>query len=415
MMAEWAEKKGINLLGTADFTHPLWFRQLKNELKEVSPGVYKLHSQKGKEITRFIISGEISSIYKQGNKQRRTHNLILVPNFIAAEKIIVALQKRGANLQSDGRPIIGLSSQELAELVFSCDPNCLLIPCHIWTPWFSLYGSRSGFDSIQECFGSLEKQIFAIETGLSSDPAMNWQIKELQSRQIVSFSDAHSPAKIGREATIFKSKNDQQSIFSYQDLVEAIKNSPRANWYISATIEFYPEEGKYHYDGHRNCQIRRSPKETGQKGTLCPVCGKPLTLGVLYRVKQLACEEIAPLQKKIGDVAFQFDPRGNRPPYVTLVPLSEIIAEVEGVTTTTKKVQQIYQEMISRLGSEFYILLESPLEKIKSLFGQRVGEGIEKVRKRQIVIEPGFDGVFGKVKIWQEEKKEDQEQQMAFF
>lgn len=408
-MAQWALKKGVNLLGTADFTHPLWFREIKTKLKEVFPGIYQLKTAPS---PYFVISGEISSIYTQNGQQHRIHNLVLPPNFSAAEAIIKALEKRGANLHSDGRPIIGLSSIQLAELVFSTAPEAIIIPCHIWTPWFSLYGSRSGFDSLKECFGPFSEKITAIETGLSSDPTMNWQIEELTNRQIVSFSDAHSPIKIGREATVFEGEKET---FSFSALKAGLENK-EGGLKILFTIEFYPEEGKYHYSGHSRCQVRRSPEEIQKQGNLCPVCGKPLTLGVAYRVYQLAKKTISSVKKEKNGVVFQYHPDGSRPPFVTLVPLVEIIAEAEQSTPTSQKVISLYEEMITQLGDEFSILLDTPLEKLTSLFGPRIGEGIEKVRKREIFIEPGYDGVFGTVKIWSEQEKEvKKENQMSLF
>ena len=365
---------------------------------------------------RFVLTSEISSIYTQDGKARRIHNLIIAPNLATVEKINSQLRKQGANLNSDGRPIVGLSSKEIAGLVFSANPNCLLIPCHVWTPWFSLYGSKSGFDSIDECFGEFSRQILSIETGLSSDPGMNWQIKELENKQIVSFSDAHSPSKIGREATVFVSQDKDGLSFSYQDLVSALKTLPQTNWQIGKTVEFYPEEGKYHYSGHRKCQICYSPQEVKEKGALCPVCGRSLTLGVTFQVEKLSTVKVIPQTKEINGLVFQSNPQKKRPPYVTLIPLLEIIAQVENRGVNTKGVGEIYQQMIVQLGNEFNILLKTRLEKISSLFGQRISKAIEKVRKRQITIKPGFDGVFGEVKIWQEqEEQKAKEEQMILF
>jgi len=413
VMARWAQKKGIHLLGTGDFTHPLWFRELKEKLEESQPGIYRFKEGDDRE-TMFVINGEISSIYTEGGKQRRIHNLVFVPDFPTAEKIIAALERQGANLQSDGRPIIGLSARQLLDLILNVDRRCFLIPCHIWTPWYSLYGSQSGFDSLEECFGQLSEQVTAIETGLSSDPVMNWGVEELKTRQIVSFSDAHSPANLGREATVLGSRNQGEN-FSFADLAAALKGEKQASWQIVGTIEFYPEEGKYHYDGHRACSIRRSPSETRQKGTLCPVCGKPLTLGVAYRVSQLSTHEPAVEKREINGAVYHFDPQKIHPPYVTLVPLMEIIAEAEQSGSKSKTVQELYEKLVHQVANELSLLLEVPLEKIVSFGGPKIGEGIEKVRKRQIVIEPGFDGVFGTVKIWGEKEEKAAEQQMSLF
>ena len=257
----WASKKGIDIIATGDWTHPLWFREIQSLLKEVSPGLFTLKQKlpEQKREVRFLLSTEISSIYSQGGQTRRVHNLIFSPSIETSAKIIAALQKQGCNLMADGRPIIGLSSIKLLELVLLIDPNCLFIPAHAWTPWFSIFGSKSGFNSIKECFGDLEKHIYAIETGLSSDPAMNWQISELDNRSILSFSDAHSGPKLGREATVFATINNEQLTtdkIQYIDIANAIKQKVDSKLKIAYTIEFFPEEGKYHYTGHRACGIK---------------------------------------------------------------------------------------------------------------------------------------------------------------
>jgi len=308
---EWAKRKGIGLVATGDWTHPLWMREIKSSLEEIGNGLLKLKSQNSNLKTDgdgplFLLATEVSSIYSQGGKLRRIHTLIWAPTIVTADKINKELINRGANLIADGRPVIGLSSIQVAEMVFSIDPTCLIIPAHAWTPWFSLYGSESGFDSIDECFGQFSKYIYAIETGLSSDPAMNWRIKELDSRSIVSFSDAHSGPKLGRETTVF----DLEEL-SYEAIRQAImeptlniedKNlSPNQ---IAFTIEFYPEEGKYHYTGHRNCGVKQMPSETRKNGTICPVCGRKLTVGVMHRVDELAgrSEEELRIKKKPFDL-----------------------------------------------------------------------------------------------------------------
>jgi len=403
-MARWGTKKGIDLLATADWTHPLWLKELKANLKEVSPGIFALKNADDNFNTRFILSTEISSIYSQGGKLRRIHNLVFAPNFTVVEKINAELLRRGCNLMSDGRPIIGLSSRDLVELVLGVDRDCMVIPAHIWTPWFSLFGSQSGFDSLKECFADMSQNIYAIETGLSSDPAMNWRIKELDSRSIVSFSDAHSPEKLGREATIFRqnqSKNSKLEI-SYRDIVEAIKG--RGEWTIDSTIEFYPQEGKYHYSGHRNCGVSQSPSETKKLGSVCPVCGKKLTIGVMQRVEDLASRPAG------------FRPKG-RPPYQMLVPLMEILAETLNTQVTSQPVKREYERLIQSFGSEFNVLLWTEIEKIAKISSEKVALAIDKVRRGDLIIKPGYDGVFGQVKIWSDlsvEKKE-KNKQMALF
>ena len=287
-MAFWAFKKGLDLLSTGDWTHPLWIREIKQSLEEKEEGLFGLKSQNSK--IRFLLSTEISSIYTQNGKVHRIHNLIFSPNVEVCEKINAELRKRGCNLNSDGRPIIGLSSEALCELVFSISDKAMIIPCHIWTPWFSLYGSNSGYDLINDCFGEFTSKIYGVETGLSSDPYMNWQIKELDNRSILSFSDAHSLPKMGREATVFTIKDDKSNLKSitYDDICLAIMQDKKAKLKIGYTIEFYPEEGKYHYNGHRNCNYVQTPKNSRIEGTICPVCKRQLTVGVMHRVEDLA-------------------------------------------------------------------------------------------------------------------------------
>lgn len=398
VMAEWAAKKGIDLIGAGDWTHPIWLRELQANLTEAGDGIYQYQGLK----TKFLLSTELSCIYSQGGKSRRIHLIILAPGFAAVEKINRELTLRGANLLSDGRPILGLSSQSLTDLILSADEKCLVIPAHAWTPWFSLYGSMSGFDSIEECFGEFSKNIYAVESGLSSDPAMNWRIEELVNRAIVSFSDAHSPAKLGREATVFQAQSSMQKAESltYKNIYDAIAGNS-GDWGIAHTIEFYPEEGKYHYTGHRNCQVVYSPNETRKLGTTCPVCGKPLTVGVMSRVEHLAKMEIeTETEKDKFGVRWIKNRQVVRPPYAMLVPLMEILAESLESTPASQKVSNLYEQLNGSLGGEFKILLETEIEDIKRIAGEKAAEGVAKVRGGDIAIEPGYDGVFGKVKIW---------------
>lgn len=392
-IAKWARKKGIDLVGTADWTHPLWLRELKGNLVEAGEGVFA--SRTDPQGPKFILSTEISSIYSQGGKGRRIHNLILAPSFAVVEKINTALRNRGANLMSDGRPIIGLSARDLAELVLEVDKDCLIVPCHVWTPWFSLYGSQSGFDSIQECFGEFAANIYAIETGLSSNPAMNWRVEELDSKSIISFSDAHSPSKLGREATVFELPDGKQP--SYFAVKKSIIEQR-----ITKTIEFYPEEGKYHYTGHRNCGVKQSPEETKKLGATCPVCGKKLTVGVMHRVEELASRPA------------DYQPP-NRPPYKMLVPLMEILAESLGTAVSSQNVLNEYNKLSNTFESEFVVLLNTPIEEIVKISGEKVAEGIKKVRDGNIVVEPGYDGVFGIVKIWPTTEKTETVGQMSLL
>ncbi len=440
---DWAKRKGIMLMTTGDWTHPLWIREIKQNLEETGTGLLKLKDQSpaggskikdtwGENIKAnsidplFLLTTEISSIYSQGGRLRRIHNLIWSPSIATADKINKELLNRGANLSSDGRPIVGLTSIQIAELVLSVDPECLIVPCHIWTPWFSLYGSESGFDSIDDCFGSYAKYIYAVETGLSSDPAMNWRIKELDSRSIVSSSDAHSGPKLGREATVFELQE-----LGYKAIREALTNrgeSVNANK-IAYTIEFHPEEGKYHWTGHRNCGIKQTPAETKKKGVVCPVCGKKLTIGVMHRVEQLAgrSEEdlhlsVVSKQLSEGKTTVKMtssSAQPTRPPYVMLVPLQEILSEALGGMPTGQVVQNEYKKLTDGFGGEFEVLLNTDIKKIKNISGERVGEAVEKVRNNDMSVDPGYDGVFGKVKIWKEkdteDKKAETKEQMSLF
>jgi uncharacterized protein (TIGR00375 family) len=430
-MAQWGVYKGIDLLGTADFTHPLWFRELQSGLEEAGKGLYQLKQRgeiKGtvaqKEDTdrelRFLLSTELSCIYSQDSQQRRIHLVVLAPSLETVEKINQALASKGIKLMSDGRPIMGMSAQQLMGLILAIDENCIFIPAHIWTPWYSLYGSRSGFDSIEECFGEFADNVTAIETGLSSDPAMNWRIAELENRAIVSFSDAHSPEKLGREATIFEGE------LSYQGVVEALRwpflrQPKKPLTKVVGTIEFYPEEGKYHYTGHRNCNIRHSPQDSVRLGTTCPVCGKPLTVGVMHRVEELASKDWdLKSETQTSDVGVRWIqyPGKKHPPYVMLVPLMEIIAEAKGQGVNTQGVKNDYLALINQVGSEFEILLKTKLSGLEKVAGARVVEGIKKVRAGDLVIEPGYDGVFGTVKIFGEDERMETEElggQMELF
>jgi uncharacterized protein (TIGR00375 family) len=435
---EWAKRKGIGLVATGDWTHPLWMREIKTNLEETGTGLLKPKFQISNfkfqidEGPYFLLATEVSSIYSQGGRLRRIHNLIWVGKIETAEKISKALIARGCNLLSDGRPIIGLTSQQVAELVFSIDPTCLIIPAHAWTPWFSLYGSESGFDSIEECFGNYAKNIYAIETGLSSNPVMNWRIKELDNRSIVSFSDAHSGAKLGREATVF-----ELSELSYTTIrnaiiekqansqVSGVRCQVSGSNTISYTIEFYPEEGKYHYTGHRNCQVKQSPEETKKKGMTCPVCGRKLTIGVMYRVEQLAGrteEELGIRKRELGKMSVKgifSEAFPAKPPFVMLVPLQEILAEAIGGLPTSKNIQNEYQKLTDVFGSEFRVLLEMSLPEIAKISGEKVSEAVGKVRTGEIMVDPGYDGVFGIVKIHSkesgEEKSEKKKDQLSLF
>lgn len=382
-LAKWAKIKGIKVLGTGDFTHPEWLKNLKEKLEPAETGLFKL--KKTDSGVRFVLTSEISCIYAKAASTRKIHIIVFAPSFPAVEKINAHLGWIG-NLKSDGRPILGLDAKELAKIVLTADPNCLVVPAHAWTPWFSIFGSKSGFDSIEECFEEYSKYIFAIETGLSSDPQMNWRLSALDKIALISNSDSHSPSKIGREANVFDTE------ISYPGIAEAIKSkNPRKFLY---TVEFFPEEGKYHFDGHRLCNVSLAPKESKKYNNICPNCGKLLTIGVLNRVEELA-------DRKEGS-----KPEGAIP-FKSLVPLVEIIAEVLGVLPGAKRVDIEYQKLIEKFGSEFEILLNASYDDLKLAGLPEIAEGIKRVRERKIFVEPGYDGVYGKVRIFSKEEKKD--------
>ena len=382
----WARKKGISLIGTGDFTHPVWREELKERLVSEGNGLYRLRDVYVKEEsrkfpgegTRFVVSGEISSIYKKNGKTRKVHNVILLPSLETADAMAQRLEKIG-NIHSDGRPILGLDSHDLLEMMLDVCPEGLLIPAHIWTPHFSVLGAKSGFDSVEECFEELAPYIHALETGLSSDPAMNWRISKLDRYQLVSNSDAHSPSKLGREANLLDID------CSYEGLYRAIQTGEG----LEGTVEFFPEEGKYHFDGHRKCGVSLSPVEAERLGGICPVCGKKLTMGVDHRVEQLA-DRAEGFVKKDGKK------------YESLVPLPEVISACMGYSTASKKVQGCFEQMIQTLGTEFDILRNVPSEDIKSCAGERIAEGIENVRTGKVKRIPGYDGEYGKIQLFDE-------------
>jgi len=409
-MAEWARLKGIDLLGTSDFTHPLWLREAKTFLEEAGEGIYQVKGTAPPGGPKFIFSTEVACIFKQGEKGRRIHLVILAPSLEVVEKINLSLAGRGVNLLSDGRPIMGMSARNFTEIVLSVSEDALVIPAHCWTPWFSLFGSESGFDSLEECFGDLSPYIYGVETGLSSSPAENWRLSQLDQCQILSFSDAHSPAKMGREVTVF----DLEEV-SYKNVLAAIKGKEKAK--ILSTIEFYPEEGKYHWTGHRNCKVCQSPKETKRLGSVCPVCGRKLTIGVMHRVETLA-DRPPESKEEISSSGLRLikDPKGKRPPFVMMVPLLEILTEALGFQSASQKVVAEYHRLVENFQGEFNVLLKVPFSELEKITSAPVVEAIKKVRGGEIVVEPGYDGVFGVVKIWQEEKKKEKEtEQISLF
>ena len=373
-MARWCKIKGITVVGTGDFTHPIWFRELKLKLKPNDRGLYTFGG------IHFMLTVEVSNIYPQGGRLRKIHNIILAPSLEVVERINAVLGRFGS-LMADGRPTLTLPSSKLVEYVMEVSPDCMIVPAHTWTPWFSLFGSNSGFDSLQECFGDQLRHIAAVETGLSSDPPMNWRLSQLDRVMLVSNSDAHSPAKLGREANVFEAEPD------YFELMRILREKDTSKFLY--TVEFFPEEGKYHYDGHRNCNTRLTPKESKALGDRCPVCKRPLTVGVMHRVEDLADREDG------------YVPAGAVP-YRNLIPLEEIIAEAMGAQPGTGGVREEYFKLCARLGGEFAILLDLPLDELAKHAPPKIVEGVARVREGRVEIKPGYDGTYGEIHIFGE-------------
>jgi len=376
----WAQLKGISVIGTGDFTHPEWFAELREKLEPSGEGLFKLRDTSGagdvpdscKSDVSFILQAEISSIYKKNDRTRKVHSIVLAPGLKEAERINRRLDAIG-NISSDGRPILGLDAKALLEIVLEASEDAMLIPAHAWTPHFSVFGAVSGFDSLEECFEELTPHIYAIETGLSSDPPMNRRLSALDNITLISNSDAHSPQKLGREANVFSTDS------SYPAMMEALKTRKG----FEGTIEFFPEEGKYHLDGHRNCGVRLEPEETVKNHFICPVCGRRLTVGVMHRVSELA------------------DRKGPRKEnFRSIIQLQEIVAECEGRGVNTKGVQSKYFSLLVALGPEFGILLDADIKDIETAGGEKLAEAISKMRAGDVFIAPGFDGEFGTVNIF---------------
>lgn len=395
----WANLKGIDVIGTGDCTHGEWVKILQKELVEAAEGLYKLKGEKNSPY--FILTGEISSIYKQGKLTRRVHTLFFVPDFKTLIKINQKLGKIG-NIRSDGRPILGLSAKELAKIILEANKKCLVVPAHIWTPWFSLLGSKSGFESIEECYEELSPFIKVVETGLSSDPPMNWQVKDLDKVTLISNSDAHSGPNLGREANVFELKN-----VSYSSLYKALTTKDRAKF--KYTVEFFPEEGKYHWDGNRSKGISLSPEETSQLRLKNPSLAKKMTIGVESRVQRLANRPpfVSKNQGGVKNVYLSgkpVPPPAWGIPYLNLVPLAQIIAEAMGVGVGSKTVESQYFKILNQGGTEFKVLVDLNSQELEKIAGKRIAEGIIKVRQGNISIEPGYDGVYGKVRVFDEDK-----------
>ncbi len=403
MLDFWARRKGISLLGTGDFTHPAWRQMLRDQLCEAEEGLYRLKAEHaaadpfappGAEEPRFVVSGEISSIYKQDGRVRKVHNVILLPSLEAAETLSKKLESIG-NIHSDGRPILGLSSHDLLDVTLNACPEAVFIPAHIWTPHFSLFGAFSGFDTIEECFSDLTPHIRALETGLSSDPSMNWRLSALDRFTLVSNSDAHSPAKLGRELNFIGAP------LSYSGLKSALEHGPSGGFL--GTAEFFPEEGKYHFDGHRACGVCLAPEEAANLNNLCPVCGKRMTMGVYHRVMQLA------------DRPENCSKPASAAPFERLVPLAEIIAAVTGSSSASAKTQARYEALVHTLGSELTILRSLPVEAIERAAGKALAEGIRRMRAGEITLSPGFDGEYGRVQLMNEDELRALTGQMTFL
>ncbi|MET9064705.1 endonuclease Q family protein [Streptosporangium sandarakinum] len=383
----WARRKGVTLMGTGDLTHPVWFERLSESLVPAEPGLFRLREEIDRDVARtlppnlasaevrFMLSTEVSTIYRRGDRTRKIHHLVYMPDFAAAERFNRELAKVG-NLAADGRPILGLDSRDLLETVLDSGEGAYLVPAHVWTPWFGVFGSKSGFDTVEECYGELSDHIFALETGLSSDPAMNWRVSALDRYRLVSHSDAHSPPMVARETTVFETDLD------YFAVLDALRTGDG----YAGTVEFFPEEGKYHVDGHRGCGVRMTPRETRERGGRCPVCGRPLTVGVLSRVEDLADR-----------------PEGARPAGVpgfrSLVPLPEIVGEILGVGSKTKKVAREIDDLTAALGPELAILQDVPVDDI-AVHSPPLAEAVGRLRRGEVIRDPGYDGVFGSIRFF---------------
>ena len=386
-IVKWSEIKGVDITSCADFTHPAWFKELKNNLVEDSnSGLYKLKDSKTN--VRFIISTEVACIYRQGGKTRRIHLCLLAPSLEVAEKINKSLENRGAKLAADGRPILGMSAKDVLNILLEVDERCMMIPAHAWTPWFAVFGSKSGFSSLKECFEDLTPHIKAVETGLSSDPSMNWLLSELDAITLISNSDAHSGPNIGREANVFDLKEK-----SYDHIVNIISKKDKKRFLY--TIEFYPEEGMYYYDGHRSCNFSCSPSESARYNSICPKCKKKLTVGVLSQVHELADlkEKDVNMKKHIG--------------YKSIIPLPNIIADYYGFGKGSKKVNNLYMDIIQKGGNEFNVLLELKKEELNKIMPEILANAILDMRDNNVKLIPGFDGQYGSISLFSEKDRKN--------
>ena len=392
-LALWAAKKGIAVVGAGDFTHPAWLNELRTKLVRAEPGLFQLRPALKRKISsslgravdvRFMLQVEISTIYKRDGRTRRIHHLVYVPDFPSARRVNRRLGRIG-NLASDGRPILGLDSRDLLEITLESGPDSYLIPAHVWTPWFSMLGSKSGFDSVEECYGDLGSEIFALETGLSSDPAMNRRLSRLDRFSLVSNSDAHSPPKLGREACVFQTELDYF----------AMRRALQTGQGYGGTVEFFPEEGKYHLDGHRKCGVCLEPEQTRRERGICPVCAGPLTLGVMHRISQLADRDTSPKVRSPHDA-----------PYRSLIPLEEVLSELLGVGPKTKTVKHHYESLVSHTGAELFLLEHAPLEEIPGTAPPLLGEALLRMRQGRVIRQPGFDGQYGTIRLFTDKELE---------
>ena len=385
-IAKVCETKGIDIISTSDFTHPKWFQCMKDSLVEDTEGIYKLKD--GSSKTKFIIGTELASIRKHKDKTRRIHLLIFVPSIEVAEKFNNTLTKKGFNLRSDGRPILGITSKQILELMLEIDERMMMIPAHAWTPWFGIFGSKGGYEKLEDAFEELTPYVRAVETGLSSDPIMNWRVSSLDNITLISNSDAHSLPKLGREANVFDFNSEKD--ITYTEIKRIIDEKDRKKFLH--TLEFFPEEGKYHYDGHMSCNFSCAPEETKKLKGLCPKCGKKLIIGVENRVFELADRTLA--EAKVAGK--------KQIPYKSIVPLVEVIAGTYSCGVNTKRVSEVYEKLIQNFPNEFFILLEADLLKISDVVGKDLAGAIERVRSGNIFVKPGYDGVFGEVKFFQD-------------
>lgn len=385
-LAQWAKIKGISLVGSGDFTHPEWSKELKNRLDPKGDGIFEC------EGVDFMLTAEVSNIYFKAGKTRKVHNILFAPDFDTQDEINRFLAYYG-KLGSDGRPTLDLPCNKMAKELFKINPDCMIIPAHAWTPHFSVFGSNFGFDKIEECFEEQTNNIYSLETGLSSDPAMNWRWSALDRLTLISNSDAHSPSRIGREANVFN------GAINYKELMAILKNKDKERFLY--TVEFYPQEGKYHWDGHRPCGQRLSPKESKNVNNRCPSCGKKLTIGVMNRVEALS-------DREDGFVA------EDSPGYMNMIPLIEIIADALDVGTDTISAQREYNKLIKNFGTEFKILFDVPKEDILKCVAHKIARGIINVREGKVEVTPGYDGVYGSINLFSE-KDEEEKKQLTFF